>query len=77
MLPTDFWDISLLFAITAIMLLIISELLSSYYGKVNILIDKKKLRNAAIVLSILFLITLAIRILEILRMGPETNFWPV
>jgi hypothetical protein len=76
-LPTGFWDISLLFAITAIMLLIISELLSSYYGKVNILIDKKKLRNAAIALSILFLITLAIRILEILWMGPETNFWPV
>jgi hypothetical protein len=64
--PLGFWDISLLLAITAIILLITSELLSSYYGKVNILINKKRLRNTAIAVSVLFLITLAIRISSII-----------
>ena len=31
--PIGLWDISLLLAITAIILLITSELLSSYYGR--------------------------------------------
>ena len=66
MFPLGFWDISLLLAITAIILLITSELLSPYYGKVNILINIKGLRNAAITVSILFLITVAIRIAGII-----------
>jgi hypothetical protein len=66
MFPLDFWDISLLLAITAIILLITSEMLSSYYGKVNILINKKKLKNIAIITSILFLTTVAVRIINIL-----------
>jgi hypothetical protein len=64
--PLNFWDISLLLAITAIILLITSEMLSSYYGKINILINKKKLKNAATATSILFLITVAIRIVNII-----------
>ena len=64
--PLNFWDISLLLAITAIILIVTSEMLSSYYGKVNILINKKKLKNAAITVSILFLITLTIRIINII-----------
>jgi hypothetical protein len=66
MFPLGFWDISLLLAITAIILLITSELLSPYYGKVNVLINKKKLKNTAITVSILFLITVAIRITNII-----------
>ena len=66
MFPLDFWDISLLLAIIAIILLITSEMLSSYYGKVNILINKKKLKNTAITISTLFLITVAIRIAGII-----------
>lgn len=62
--PLGFWDISLLLAITAIILLIASELLSPYYGKVNILVNKKRLKNAALSVSILFLITVAIRIVS-------------
>jgi hypothetical protein len=65
--PLDFWNVSLLTAITAIILLITSELLSPYYGKINIQISKKRLRNAAIVFSIIFLITVAIRIINIIR----------
>jgi hypothetical protein len=66
MFPLNLWDISLLLAITAIVLLITSELLSPYYGKINILINKKKLKNTAITVSTLFLITVAIRIADII-----------
>ena len=66
MFSLDFWDISLLLAITAIILLITSELVSPHYGKINILINKKKLKNTAITVSILFLITVAIRIATII-----------
>ena len=66
MFPLGFWDISLLTAITAIILLITSELLSPQYGKVNIKINKKRLKNAAITLSITFLATVAIRVVSIL-----------
>jgi hypothetical protein len=64
--PLNFWDISLLLAITAIILLITSEMLSPYHGKINISIDRKKLRNAAFAVSILFLATVAIRIIGII-----------
>jgi hypothetical protein len=64
--PLSFWEISLWLAITAIILLITSELVSPYYGKTNLLIKKKRLRNAAIIVSVLFLVTVAIRIATII-----------
>jgi len=64
--PLSFWDISLWLAVTAIILLITSELISPYYGKTSLLINKKRLRNVALIMSILFLITVAIRIYEII-----------
>jgi hypothetical protein len=64
--PLTFWDISLLLAVTAIILLVTSELLSPYYGKTSLKINKKKLRNAALTTSILFLTTVAIRIATII-----------
>lgn len=64
--PLGFWDISLLLAIIAIMLLEASEILSPHYGKINIMINRKRLRNAALATSIIFLITVAIRIIDIL-----------
>lgn len=64
--PLTFWDISLWLAVTAIVLLITSELISPYYGKTNLLINKKRLRNIAIIVSTLFLITVAIRIATII-----------
>jgi len=66
MFPLSFSDISLLLATTAIILLITSELLSPYYGKINIQINKKRLRNTALAFSILFLTTVAIRIISII-----------
>ena len=64
--PLGFWDISLWLAVTAIILLITSELISPYYGKTNLLINKKRLRNVALIVSTLFLITVAIRIATII-----------
>ena len=64
--PLSFWDISLWLAITAVILLITSELLSPYYGKTDIRISKKILRNVAFAVSILFLATAAIRIVSII-----------
>jgi hypothetical protein len=64
--PLGFWDVSLLTAITAIILLITSELLSPHYGKVNIQIDRRRLKNAAMTFSIIFLATVAIRIVSII-----------
>ncbi len=64
--PLNFWDISLLTAITAIILLVTSEMLSPYYEKVNILINRKKLKNTAIAFSAVFLTTVAIKIISII-----------
>jgi len=64
--PLSFWDISLWLAITATILLIASEMLSSPRSKINIFIDKKRLRNVALAVSILFLITVAIRVINII-----------
>lgn len=64
--PLDFWQISLLTAVTAIILLITSEMLSPHYGKVNIPINKKRLKQTSIAFSAIFLGTVAVRIIEIL-----------
>lgn len=65
--PLSLWDISLWLAVTAIILLITSELISPYYGQTNLFINKKRLRNVALAVSALFLITVAIRIFTILN----------
>jgi hypothetical protein len=63
--PLSFLDVSLLIAVIAIILLVTSEMLSAYYGKVNILIDKRKMKNATIAVSIIFLTTITLRIIAI------------
>ncbi len=63
--PLSFSDISVLLAVQAIVTLISSELISPYYGGINISIDRKRLRNTGIALSLAFLVTVAIRIVSI------------
>jgi hypothetical protein len=58
-------DISILLLIISITLVITSEMVSSYYGKVNIRINKRRLRRAALATSAFFLITIAVRALNI------------
>jgi len=63
--PLSLWDVSLWLAITSIILFATSELLSPYYGQTNIIINKKRLRTAALTLALLFMGTVLIRIYEI------------
>lgn len=67
--PLGLWDLSLWTAIIAIMLLVTSELLSPYYGRTGLLIDKRRLRMVAIIVALIFLATVAYRIYEIVTMG--------
>lgn len=60
--PLSFWDITIWLVATTITLLITAELISPYYGRTNLLIDKKRLRKVVLVMGILFLIIIAIRI---------------
>lgn len=64
--PLTFWDISLWLAVTAIILLVTAELISPYYGKTNLVIEKRRLRQTALLLGILFMITVMIRIYGII-----------
>ena len=64
--PLNLSDISLILAVESIVLLVTSELLSPYYGAANLKINKKRIRNTALVMSASFLITVAIRIVGML-----------
>jgi len=64
--PLTFWDTSLWLAITAIILLATAELISPYYGQTNLFIEKRRLRQVALLLGVLFMITVAIRIYGII-----------
>jgi len=61
--PLNFWDISLWLAVTAIILLVTAELIPPQYEKTSF-IDQKKLEKAALALGILFLITIALVMLN-------------
>lgn len=63
--PLSFWDTSLWLAVTAIILLVTAELIPPQYEKTS-LIDQKKLEKAALTLGILFLITIALGMLNII-----------
>jgi hypothetical protein len=64
--PMNFNDINLFFAITAIILLITSEILSTPNLKIGLIIERRRLRSVAIILNILFFSTILIRIIGIL-----------
>jgi len=63
--PLGFWDLSLWTAIIAIILLVTSELLSPYYGRTGLLIDKKRLRMVALIVALIFLASVVYRTYEI------------
>jgi len=60
--PLSFSDITLWLAITAMILLATSELISPYYGKTNLLIDKNRLRLAALGVGIVFIVSIMAQI---------------
>lgn len=57
---------SILLGIMSITLIVTSEMLSSYYGIGNVRLSKRKLRRAALATSAFFLVTLAVRIIDII-----------
>jgi hypothetical protein len=59
-------DLSLLLALGAIVLLITSELASTNYAPIFLRINRKKLRNAALITGLMFLATVAIRIINLI-----------
>jgi hypothetical protein len=65
--PLSFWDISLWLAVTSIILLVTSEIITPRYGKTYTLVNKKRLRITTLVMSSLFLMTVVIRIYLILQ----------
>ncbi len=52
----SFWELGIWSAASSVTILIASELLLPHYGKVNILVETKKLRVAAAALVVLFVI---------------------
>jgi len=64
--PLSLSDMNILLGVVALILLVTSTLLSSYHGKVKILINKKRLSGVATVVAILFLITVAVRIVNVI-----------
>jgi hypothetical protein len=65
LLPISLGDISLWSAITSIMLLATSELLSPFYGRTEIVINRGRLRFAALLIAFIFLLTVGSRVYEI------------
>jgi len=66
MFPPSFWGLSLWIAAIAFILLLTSELLSPYYGRTNIYIDKKRLRMVSLTFGVIFLFIVVIKILEMI-----------
>jgi len=64
--PLSLSDMNILLGVVALLLLVTSTLVSSYHGKVKILISKKRLSGVAAVVAILFLVTVAIKIMDVI-----------
>ena len=61
--PLSLSDVSLWIAITALILLVTSELLFSYTGNINFPIDKARLRLVSLVLGVAFMVTVLLRVI--------------
>jgi hypothetical protein len=64
MVPLNLWDASLLITLAFILLLVASELLSSRYGRISISINRKRLKAATQVFGIVFVVTVALRVID-------------
>ena len=64
--PLDLGELSVFYALVSIILLVASELIPSYHRRINIPVSRKRLRLAAIVFSVLFLVTIGMRIYSII-----------
>jgi hypothetical protein len=58
--PLALENLTLLLVITSAILLVTAEVLSLKYGKINLLIDRKKLKNAGIATGLLAIASMII-----------------
>lgn len=63
--PLGLSDLTLWTAIVAIILLITSEIFSPYYGRTEIMINRRRLRLVALIVAFIFLGTVAYRVYQI------------
>ena len=61
----SFWDLALWLASSSLVMLVASELMGPYFGRKNVLINVEKLRMIAIIFSVAFIFTIAIRIMTL------------
>jgi hypothetical protein len=61
--PLTVQDLSMLLAVSAILLLVTAELVPYVFGEKTLISEMKKLRNLALVLGVLFVVTVAIEFL--------------
>jgi len=65
MFAFSLWALGQWAGVSSIVMLMASEVAMPYYGRVNLLIDQKKLRIASIALGILFLLIAIMKIASI------------
>ena len=63
--PFSFGDVSLVLGVVALVLLITSELASSYQER-NLAIEKKVLKRTSLIFGIAFLFTVVVRVYQII-----------
>jgi len=61
--PLTLQDLSILLAVSAILLLVTAELVPYVSGEKTLISDMRKLQNLALVLGVLFLVTIVIEYL--------------
>ncbi len=59
-------EITIWLALVSIILLAASEVLSSYHGRVYVSVNRKRLRNVSMVMSVIFLASVAVRVVNII-----------
>lgn len=64
--PLSFWDLSLVLAVVASVLLITSELVSPYLGRTNLAIEKKVLKRTTLMFVFAFLFTVIVRVYQMI-----------
>jgi len=56
------WDISILFGLIAVVLIMYTEFISPYYGKANMRLNRKRLNLTALLAVSIFLVLMGIRV---------------
>ena len=69
MFPLTFEDLGLFFAVIALILLVTSGLIPSGKEKRKVLINAKNLKKTAIIVSILFILTITLRIVDVIQLN--------